>query len=443
MSLNPYLKIYDDNNLKNLNAQKNLIEETANKNITDLNAEGELAKKETEASYEGLINTQNVQRLINEKKVAETMANLGLSDSGLNRTQQTAVQLSHSNAVAQLQLQRQKKVDEIARLVQQQVGTVKTQLSQDLIKIQSAYDQSKTQWAGEQYNAQLEAQQNRLNSMNSAKNKLIERITSEGITDLQKQMLVDNYIEMYPEDAAFASWMLDNGWSTQEDANGNIHYKYASAPQTSNVKSGTLYEDTSTGKVYYGIATSAADVGSKPNNAQISQLITAFNSGGLKSYWTVRNQLAAQKVSTVEMDKAMEDKYGDLWRVIASQSTLYNSPNNSVTVVKGGGGWNLDGGVANKVVLNINGTEKTIEELVDEGEKLGVSKNILTNYLEIYGTNKARGFENTEYGGFDAWNEGKSSAQTIEKKEPNNWWSKFVNMYAEEVPEFIEKLLDR
>jgi len=37
MSLNPYLKIYDDNNLKNLNAQKNLIEENANKNIARLN----------------------------------------------------------------------------------------------------------------------------------------------------------------------------------------------------------------------------------------------------------------------------------------------------------------------------------------------------------------------------------------------------------------------
>ena len=441
MSLNPYLKIYDENNLKNLNAQKNLIEENANKNIADLQAEGELAKKEAEASYEGLINTQNVQRLINEKKIAETMANLGLSDSGLNRTQQTAVQLSHSNAVAQLQLQRQKKVDEIARLVQQQVSAVKTQLSQDLMKTQSAYDQSKTQWAGEQYNAQLEAQQERLNSMNTAKTKLIEKITSEGITDQQKQMLVDNYIEMYPEDYSFTSWMLDNGWKAKEDANGNIYYQYSIAPQTNNVKSGTLYEDTDTGKVYHGVATSAADVGSKPNNAQISQLITAFNSGGLKSYWTVRNQLAAQEVSTVEMDKAMEDKYGVLWQIFTSQSTLYNSADNKVNVVKGGG-LNLDGGVANQVVLDINGTEEKIKDLMTLGKEKGISESVLKNYLEIYGTNKAKGFENTEYGGLDAWNEGKTSAQTT-KNTSDTWWEKFVNVYGKKVPETIEKLLDR
>lgn len=220
MSLNSYLKIYDDNNLKNLNAQKNLIEENANKNIADLNAEGELAKKETEASYEGLINTQNVQRLINEKKVAETMANLGLSDSGLNRTQQTAVQLSHSNAVAQLQLQRQKKVDEIARLVQQQVGAVKTQLSQDLMKTQSAYDQSKTQWAGEQYNAQLEAEtelkkaqleaeakaiaeiKKQQTADNSTKNSFALAWNTDGATTENITLLKTN-MELYPQDTTW------------------------------------------------------------------------------------------------------------------------------------------------------------------------------------------------------------------------------------------------
>lgn len=236
MSLNPYLKIYDDNNLKNLNAQKNLIEENANKNIADLQAEGELAKKEAEVSYEGLINTQNVQRLINEKKIAETMANLGLSDSGLNRTQQTAVQLSHSNAMAQLQLQRQKKVDEIARLVQQQVGAVKTQLSQDLMKTQSAYDQSKTQWAGEQYNAQLEAEAKaiaELNKAQTANNSTRETFAlawnTDGATPENVTQLITN-MELYPQDATwqkpaqnYITTLLNDPNASEDDVNKIIN----------------------------------------------------------------------------------------------------------------------------------------------------------------------------------------------------------------------------
>ena len=49
---------------------------------------------ETSKAYEDLYDENAVQRLINEQEIAENMANLGLTDSGLNRTQQTAVQLS-------------------------------------------------------------------------------------------------------------------------------------------------------------------------------------------------------------------------------------------------------------------------------------------------------------------------------------------------------------
>ena len=53
---------------------------------------------ETSKSYEDLYDENAVNRLVNEREVAENMANLGLTDSGLNRTQQTAVQLSYANS---------------------------------------------------------------------------------------------------------------------------------------------------------------------------------------------------------------------------------------------------------------------------------------------------------------------------------------------------------
>ena len=57
-----------------------------------------------------------IQQKINEREVAERMANLGLTDSGLNRTQQTAINMQRSNADAALT---QKKIAATASLKQQ------------------------------------------------------------------------------------------------------------------------------------------------------------------------------------------------------------------------------------------------------------------------------------------------------------------------------------
>lgn len=75
-----------------------------------------------------------IQQKINEREVAERMANLGLTDSGLNRTQQTAINIQRSNADAALT---QKKTAAIASLKQQIADTV---ASGELQKMQIAAD---------------------------------------------------------------------------------------------------------------------------------------------------------------------------------------------------------------------------------------------------------------------------------------------------------------
>jgi hypothetical protein len=68
-------------------------------------------------AYEDQYRENAVQKAINERQIAESMANLGLTDSGLNRTQQTAVQLSYANNKAGIDRQRQGAIDslELAR----------------------------------------------------------------------------------------------------------------------------------------------------------------------------------------------------------------------------------------------------------------------------------------------------------------------------------------
>ena len=71
--------------------------------------------QEAKSAYQDQIDENAVQKLINERQIAENMANLGLTDSGLNRTQQTAAQLSYANNNTKINLARQKAVDALAQ----------------------------------------------------------------------------------------------------------------------------------------------------------------------------------------------------------------------------------------------------------------------------------------------------------------------------------------
>ena len=86
----------------------NTMSEQQKKSVNDIyNAKID----ETDSAYEDDYRENAVQKLINEREIAENMANLGLTDSGLNRTQQTAVQLSYANTKGKIDRQKQAAVD--------------------------------------------------------------------------------------------------------------------------------------------------------------------------------------------------------------------------------------------------------------------------------------------------------------------------------------------
>ena len=73
-------------------------------------------------AYQKQFDANAVQELVGRRKVEEAMANMGLTDSGLNRTQQTALSVQRSNADAAARLEQQKKTqelqDKIAQLIE-------------------------------------------------------------------------------------------------------------------------------------------------------------------------------------------------------------------------------------------------------------------------------------------------------------------------------------
>lgn len=73
------------------------------------------------AAYQELYDANAVQELVGRRQVQEAMANMGLTDSGLNRTQQTALSVQRGNADAAARLEQQQKTqalqDQIAQLI--------------------------------------------------------------------------------------------------------------------------------------------------------------------------------------------------------------------------------------------------------------------------------------------------------------------------------------
>ena len=71
------------------------------------------AKDKTRAEYNEIYDTNAVNQYISEQRVAESMANAGLTKSGLNATQMTAIQTSRGNADNRARLQEQAAIDDI------------------------------------------------------------------------------------------------------------------------------------------------------------------------------------------------------------------------------------------------------------------------------------------------------------------------------------------
>lgn len=130
--------------------------------------------EETEAKYDDLSRQNEVQKYINAREVAENNANLGLTDAGLNRTQQTAVQLSASNNEAKIQRTRQSGVDALVREMTVDLSENETNRANSEKAIKQYYEGLASSEGTAAYKADVEAatarvkaQQDSLKSANS------------------------------------------------------------------------------------------------------------------------------------------------------------------------------------------------------------------------------------------------------------------------------------
>lgn len=112
----------------------------------------------SKTSYEDEYERNAVGRLINEKRIAEKNASLGLTDSGLNRTQQTAVELSYANNKNKIDIARRKAADSLAEKLAEAVSSIRINKATARGNIENNYLSLAADNAQKEYKANLDAQ---------------------------------------------------------------------------------------------------------------------------------------------------------------------------------------------------------------------------------------------------------------------------------------------
>lgn len=238
-------------------------------------------------AYEDQYRDNAVQKAINERQVAESMANMGLTDSGLNRTQLTAINLSAANNKAAIDRARQQAMSNIELQKTSDLSTIRQGYLSDKATIKQNYDEAKANYASELYkNAVSAAKKSSNNNKTGAKN--------QGIIPSSNLLLSRNY----------KGNLEDNGvsWTTYEQ-NGVEYTKYTdgktgkSSVFRSNVNpyTNTVNYDTSNGSwsntKYQPTNITIATSNVKKNNGQViskgdwiddSKYVNSGNSENLK-----------------------------------------------------------------------------------------------------------------------------------------------------------------
>ena len=178
--------------------QKQIITDNYNQQIED-----------TTLGYEDELRRNEVQKLINERAVARRNAELGLTDSGLNRTGQLAVQLSYANNKGDIQMQRQKAVDTLAATMRAQITEMDLGKTTAAQNIKSTYEQNASKQATEMYKADVDAENQRIKDYNSATDRVISKITDSSTDKNVKIQYISDYLETYFSNADNETILLE------------------------------------------------------------------------------------------------------------------------------------------------------------------------------------------------------------------------------------------
>lgn len=149
------LKAQLEKDAVNLKADINTFSSGYDSQINNTQAVYDKKIADEKIAYDSEYQKNAVQKLINEKKIAETNANLGLTDSGLNRTQQTAAQLSYANQKGKIDLARQSALDNLTLAMTDAITSLQNEKASGIRDIENKWKSYSEKQAQNTYNTQL------------------------------------------------------------------------------------------------------------------------------------------------------------------------------------------------------------------------------------------------------------------------------------------------
>lgn len=230
------MSVYSERGEKLKKENKAAVEEqtAAKKDELDIQVDQQIQSAEqkvsagiadADARYRDVVDTAAVQRELDRRQIQETMANMGLGRSGLNATQQTAVQLSAGNKMAAASLQRQAAVDSLKQsLAEYKMASEdarrqgKMELDESAQKEIAAFDASVDKGVSEAESAEYKAKQEAEAKKYEADMKASE-LQYKAIADEQERMsknnqkVLDKMLEGGELTPALYARATENGWS--------------------------------------------------------------------------------------------------------------------------------------------------------------------------------------------------------------------------------------
>ena len=247
-----YYDEYIKNNQKVIDAQKNahlITRDSGNQIAAEKLAADNAALEEsygmqrtnTADTYDSALKKNEVQKVLNERNIERRMAEIGLTDSGLNRTQSTAVQLSYANQKGELIKQKQNALDTLAAALRS--GQVQNQLTYNASVAQnnatyesniasidaqvaanaSDYEAKMKQADIDAENARIRAQNEAIKEQYTSLNNLIEKLYDDDISNEAKQAYINNYILTHEIPDNLRRTLKDMGYITYPDGGTLAH----------------------------------------------------------------------------------------------------------------------------------------------------------------------------------------------------------------------------
>ncbi len=231
-----YINQYDKTNKDKYNKQVQKVTDLANSTLTgtlnliDQNTQSsikplEQKKEALPQQYQSYFDTNALQNLVNQRQLEERMANLGLTNSGLNRTQETALAVQKSNTAAAYNQKKQAAILSLDNQINELIASGNLKKQEATLKSKSAL-QSQLYSLEDTYNTN---RQNYASSMEQADKQAAAqveaaRIKESKITLTEEQ--IDNALDEYKKNGekGLANYAIKLSLITNKSADDILDY---------------------------------------------------------------------------------------------------------------------------------------------------------------------------------------------------------------------------